>query len=325
VRDAAAVAWFLIFVSLFAGRAVAQGDAEPSEQGQPSAETAIRGQLRRYVEAFNARDFETLSALLSSRFEYRDETSGDQIDDKAALVERIKSTTDSEPNSRLEARAERFEFQTETIARVTGTSILKAEGKPDEVSQFAVTMTRNDTDWKIASIVESAAESDHSVKRRQAMESLGWLVGSWEDVSSGETEQGKVQSIVEFLPGGQFLKRTLVELPGGKLLGSEIIGYDPNLNRVRSWIHFTDGTFGNGYWSGEDDHWRLKMTQTLADGRIASGTYIIRPQDANRLVVKVIAREIDGAPMPLGKETTMVRVEPVPQGDTDQPSVGEAE
>src|SRR6056297_1715148 len=79
VRDAAVVACCLIIVPLFASRAVAQGDAASSEQGRQSAETAIRGQLRRYVEAFNARDFDTLSALLNSRFEYRDETSGDQI------------------------------------------------------------------------------------------------------------------------------------------------------------------------------------------------------------------------------------------------------
>ncbi len=325
MRDAVFTACCLILILSPVDRAIAQGVADAPVTPEPAIEEEIRGRLGRYVEAFNSRDFDGLAKLIRSRFQFVDETSGDRIENKDAFIDRIKSAVESEPSLRLEARANRLELQEAATVLVSGSTALKAEGVPDELSRFTVTMTRAESGWQIASIIERTAGSTEVGASREAMQSLGWLVGTWQEVSSTEAEKAKVVSTVEFLPGKQFLRRTFVESPGDRLLGFEIIGYDPILNRVRSWLYFSDGSFGSGYWSGEKDHWSLKLTQTLPDGRIASGTYIIRPKDANTVNIKVIAREIDGEPMPLGSAITMSRVEVESRPDTDQPPSGETE
>jgi hypothetical protein len=81
---------------------------------------------------------------------------------------------------------------------------------------------------------------------------------------------------------------------------------------VKSWTYFADGSFGNGHWEGEEDHWRMEMTQTLTDGGQATATCIVRPIDHDTMTVRIISRVVNGHPLPNGKAVTLRR-----QADAD--------
>ncbi|MCA9260108.1 MAG: hypothetical protein KDA61_12940, partial [Planctomycetales bacterium] len=139
----------------------------------------------------------------------------------------------------------------------------------------------------------------------QALDSLGWLVGEWVEQS-----ERPLACRIEVVSGGKFLRRTFTEERDGESeeVGYEMIGYDPTLNLVRSWTFFADGSFGSATWHGGDDHWRVKASQTLADGSRAIGTYVVTPVDEDTLAVKLISREVDGQAMPSGKVVSFIRV-----------------
>jgi hypothetical protein len=296
--------------------AVAQDTPDAVAPVERTAEEQIRTQLRQYIAAFNDRKFDILVKLLSPDLQYRDDSADVQIDNAEAFLDRLKAAVANEPTLKLDAQSSGVLIETPTTAIVQGSTTLKATDVADESSYFVLTMSKGDTGWTITSIIEQSPDATLQSTASEAIESLGWLVGTWQD-SSPE----KLQSEIEFLPGRQFLRRTITESASKQILGIEIIGYDPMLNRVRSWTYFSDGTFGDGYWIGEDDHWRLKLTQTLPDGRGASGTYILRPESNDMMTVKVVSREINGEPMPSGVEINMRRsVTAPPTTNTPSPT-----
>ena len=303
---------FLAARCLLTGPILTKGVA--AEEPQDS----IRSQLRRYVEAFNGRDFESIAAVMDSEMKYLDETSGDQTDGASDFVKRIQGALEAEPSLKLEASIDGIETPQPDTAIVTGTATLTSDQTPEERSSFQVKMAQRQSTWKITSITEQLLQPTSVISADEAMASLAWLVGTWKDSSPDQ-----LRSEIAFLPGERLLRRILFEPATDRELGFEIIGYDPSRNRVRSWLYFADGTFGSGDWIGEEDHWRVKMTQTLEDGRKATGTYVIRPTDENTMVVKVVDRQIGGAPMPSGKEVTLSRVENDQRDENDsEPTAG---
>jgi len=319
-------------LSLAENRVVAQTQSEPEQTTAPSVKNQIRSQLRSYVDAFNQRRFDELSDLLSAELKYQDNSSGVQFDGAGPFVDRLRAAVEAEPTLKLSATIDNIQLKGEDNAVVRGSTLLKANNVADELSDFVVTMTNAESAWSIESIVDQAsqsgaassgaassgaassgaassgaassgaASSGAASSGADAIASLEWLTGVWED-SSPE----KLLSTIEYLPGRQFLQRTIVDSSSGRWLALELTGYDPQMNSVRSWIYFADGSFGSGYWRGEQDHWSLKLNQVLPDGRSASGTYVIQPRDSDTMTIKLISREIEGEPMPSGKTITLTR------------------
>lgn len=294
----------LIGLNLFVEDLAAQTEVVGPGTSEAASKEVIQSQLGRYVEFFNDRKFQQLSDLLTQDFIYHDDSSGVQVEGNEAFVLKLRENVEAEPTLSLQAERGQLVIEDPTTAKMSGSTTLRATNKPDEISEFVVTLKQVDSVWKISSIVEQISSNELQPVANEAISSLSWLAGTWHDDSAE-----KLQSRFEYFSGGRFLRRTIIESASQNELGFEIIGYDPNLNLVRSWTYFSDGSFGSGSWTAGDDHWRLTMTQTLADGRVANGTYIIRPTDENTMVIKIISREIDGEILPIGNDVTMSRVD----------------
>lgn len=276
---------------------------EPSES--TGAEAEIRSRLRDYVDSFNDRDFDTLRSLMSADIHYRDVAQGKDSQTADALIERIQNAIEAEPDLKLDAVISEMQPHQGDVVQVRGTSTLRAPQTPDEDSAFTLVISKHDGEWIIESITEQAPIVSQAATSTDALESLRWLEGTWTD----QSDSG-LQSKIEFLPGGKFLRRTFQrETDDGKQqVGVEMVGYDPQVNLVRSWTFFQDGSFGRGVWSSGDDHWRIRSVQTLTDGGQAAGTFLMQPLDENTMTVKLVAREVNGEPQPSGKTVTLHRV-----------------
>ncbi|MCC9599084.1 hypothetical protein LOC67_00820 [Stieleria sp. JC731] len=309
------VAFCWVYLLLPVNWAAAQQGETNAVSVDQADEDSVRAHLKRYTQAFNDRRWEDLGQLVASDVTYRDESSAEQISGVHGLIGRIKTAVEREPGLVLKAQIIGLENQNQgdvDVAKmvVRGQTTLVSESMPDEVSDFVVTVVKQSGHWTITSIVEQAPIDAErlslggSPEPNHAIESLEWLVGTWEDSSDR-----RLQSEIEYLPGRKFLRRTILDPSTKASIGYELVGYDAKSNLVRSWMFFTDGSFGSGIWSSGSDHWRLKLVQTLRDGRSALGTYIIRPEDKNTMVVQMISREIDGEPMPSGQEVTLKRID----------------
>ncbi|PHQ36216.1 hypothetical protein [Rhodopirellula bahusiensis] len=280
-----------------------------AQDGQPTvAETTsaspVRDRLKQYANAFNDRKLDSLVQFLASDVRYQDKSSGREANSASELIGLIRTAVEAEPTLKLSANVDSVEQEDSEHAIVRGTTTLSSDQAPDEVSSFEITLSKPSADWVITSLIESSIESGEPAN---PVESLGWLVGTWKE----DSEDG-LRSNIQFMPGKRFLRRTFQMGSDLEPVGYEMIGYDPRSNRVKSWTYFVDGSFGSGHWAGEEDHWRMEMTQTLADGGQATATCIVRPIDHDTMTVRIISRVVNGLPLPNGKAVTLKR-----QTDTD--------
>jgi hypothetical protein len=69
----------------------------------------------------------------------------------------------------------------------------------------------------------------------------------------------------------------------------------------------SDGTFGEGTWSRDEDTWTIKQVGTLPDGKKTSATNIITRLDDNSSTWQSIDRTTDGEIEPNIEEVLVVR------------------
>jgi hypothetical protein len=89
--------------------------------------------------------------------------------------------------------------------------------------------------------------------------------------------------------------------------GSQIIGWDPHSQTIRSWLFDSDGGFGVGRWSGAGDRWTVQSLNVLPDGRRASATNIYERLDENTVRFRSIGRQVDGELLPNIEPVTVTR------------------
>ena len=89
--------------------------------------------------------------------------------------------------------------------------------------------------------------------------------------------------------------------------GEQFIGWDPEAEKIRSWLFDSDGGFGEGTWTKRGESWVVEVTQTLADGSRASATQIYKPVNATSYTWEATDREVDGELLPDIEPVTIVR------------------
>ena len=128
------------------------------------------------------------------------------------------------------------------------------------------------------------------------LKELNWLVGSWQDTDDNSDIDLKFRwSINKNYLIEQF---TVKVLDRDEMEGLQVIGWDPNLKRVRSWVFDSDGGFREGTWSKEGDNWVASMASTLADGKKASSVDVYTKLDDSNFTFAMDSRDVDGELLP---------------------------
>ncbi len=263
----------------------------------------VREAIRAYVTAFNAQDLAALEKLWSEKAIYVDEQTGQRTEGRGPIVQDIKTAFENSTALNLAGSIETVRMVKEDVALVDGEAML-SDGSEPIVNRFSAVLLKQNGGWVIDSMQERAVALPASAA--DALAELEWLVGQWQDESS----ESPVRAIVKSAVGGSFLVRTFeaTGAEGSPLQSTQIIGWDPRAQHFRSWTFDADGSFGDGVWSKSDDQWLIKSTQTLSDGRAASGTYVMTVQDVDSFSVQLIGREIEGEPQPASPAVSVKRV-----------------
>lgn len=103
---------------------------------------------------------------------------------------------------------------------------------------------------------------------------LAWLIGTWEDVD--EADGVRIETVNDWETSRNFIIQDFKVQRGDQeeMSGQQIIGWDPHLKVLRSWIFDTDGGFAEGLWHQNEGNWVLEVIATLPDGRRGSATYL---------------------------------------------------
>ena len=265
---------------------------------------AVQQAMAAYVEAFNRHDAETLVSFWTPTGTYVNKETGERSSGREALAADFAKVFTATPEILLSGGADEIRVIGGDTASVDGvTTVVLPDAEPS-ISAYTAIFVKQDGKWLLDTVHESDLPTPETP--RQALQPLEWMVGSWQD----ESDTATVSSIMRWSPSQAFLIRSydVIREDEEPFQGQQIIGWDPAVKEIRSWTFNSDGSFGEGVWSQNGAEWIVRKSETLADGRLASGTQVITQIDDDTITVQTIAKEVDGAPEPTADPVTMKRV-----------------
>ncbi len=302
-------------VSAQDARTDAKTDAKAAAQ---SPSRAIRGLLDELEAGFSRGDAKRLAACWTAGGDFAGPA--ERVEGRENIEKAFRDFFATHKGGQLKLRLTSLRIASDDLAFVETVSQVKSgttEGT-DESSVLSLVLARRDGRWLIESARETAAGTLSPAERLKA---LAWLVGDWSDEVSPQNGLS-VRSTCDWTANRAFLIRKFkVEGPNISRLGTEVIGWDPRGQRIRSWVFDSDGGFGENLWVRDGNRWLVRHTGTRPDGSDASATNVFTVVDADTVTVQSKDRMAGGDRQPDVPEVTLKR-RPVanPQATPSEPT-----
>jgi uncharacterized protein (TIGR02246 family) len=289
--------------------ATVRAEREPArvEARKPSPEQdEIEKTARAYADAFNNKDAKTLASLWAPEGVYTNRETGERTAGREAIQTQFAEILKEPSAKRLSVALNDMRLIKPDVAIADGRATVTVAGEEGTKSTaFSAVFVKHGDQWLLDSVHETQAPIPPSP--RAALAELEWLVGAWID----DSDDANVATSVRWSPHEAFLIRSFrVQLPDDDepREGTQVIGWDARNKQIRSWTFDSDGSFGEGTWSKNGDDWLVRMSHTLADGRVASGTQVVSRIDNDNLTVQSIGSEVEGEPTPTAEPVKVIRV-----------------
>ena len=285
----------LTLVLAAAAIAVRAGETETPRELTPE-EKAVAAMANAYMDAFNRGDIKTMAGQFTEDAEWID-TDGDVLSGRGEIEKALKAGVAAAPGRRLEIDVESVRALTPDVLLEKGTTTTaNRDGTANVVSYAAVHVKKGDA-WPIAQLPETGAPFDGGASAQ--LSKLEWMIGDWVDNTSGITVTVKVA----WTENRTFITRSYTAKRDGKEsgAGTEVIGWDPTLEKVRSWTFDSDGGFSENVWTEDGDRWLIQVKAVLPDGSKATAQHTLtrvnddkfRWSSANRVMDDELLPNID--------------------------------
>ena len=253
----------------------------------------VAAMLRDYLQAFNRHDSTALAAHWSDSGENIDLDSGETTRGREAVEQVFATLFEEDAAAKINIDIESIRPLRDDVAVVDGVTQISfsddakshgdrtADSSPAS-TRFSAVVVKQDGRWMLESVRETALPV--APRPRHSLDDLDWLVGSWEDLGEGVTagthcfwSAGKAflvrSHVVTFdSPGTSRPAAGDASIPGLLSAGTgksreitEIIGWDPERQQVRSWLFTSDGRFAEGWWTRDGDRWSVRLEGRGAD------------------------------------------------------------
>lgn len=297
-RSLFCLAWF----HLIAAGALAQQTATDATPDTEADEKAVHAAIESYVSAFNQHDPKALAGHWTLTGEFIT-PAGKQLKGQQQLEEEFTAYFADAQDVKLELQNTGVQFLSPNVVAEHGTAVvIRPDAEPVRTDYEAIHV-RTAKGWKMDSVRE--AESVQPASHYEQLRELEWMIGQWVDAD----DEGIVETNCQWTKNQNFITRSFkvyVDDAIG-LEGTQVIGWDPTRNLIRSWLFDSQGGFGVGLWTKEGSKWVVRGLRVLGDGRRGSATTVIEPVDENSYTTKTIGRQLDGELMPNIGPITVVR------------------
>jgi uncharacterized protein (TIGR02246 family) len=269
---------------------------------QDGEQAAILEVIDSFVLAFNRGDAKSLAAHWTEQGVFVT-AEGERWQGPAQIETRYGEYFAQVEGARLELDDVHIEVQSPSVAVETGIARVIEPGRTPREFDYAVIHVRTSEGWKIDSVRE--VEVLQPPGREQWMQQLDWMVGQWVD----QDGRSDIRTTCRWATNRSFLVQTFRVFVEGRVdfEGTQIIGWDPRAQTIRSWLFDSDGGFGVGRWSGSEASWTVHMLQILSDGRVGSSTSIYERIDDSTVTFRSVGRQVDGTILPNVDPVTFLR------------------
>ncbi|MCH7752707.1 MAG: SgcJ/EcaC family oxidoreductase [Planctomycetes bacterium] len=286
------------FAILSRGAFAAESDQSTDDEG------AIRAAIASYVEAFNKGDAAAVAAHWSETGEWID-PEGTPIQGRDAILAEMKTYFAGDAKPHIELLDLSVQFLAPSVAVEQGTALVTRPGEAASESSYLAIHVRENGKWQLSSVRELATRPSPPPSHYEQLRELEWMIGEWVDDQGGDS----VTLRGEWTANRNFISRSFTVMIEDRIdmSGTQVIGWDPAANTIRSWVFDSDGGITEGVWSRRDDGWSIRAVGVLPDGRKASMVNIIRLIDDNTFTLQSVGREVDGELLPNIDEVTVIR------------------
>ncbi len=293
----------LLFVVVIASAAAAAEKAV----GEPTPTKAILALLAKLETGFNEGDAKGLAACWTEKGEFVG-PAGTRADGREGIESQFKEAFAARKEaSKLVIHVNDMRIVNEGLALVDAVAEVKPAVATGGAPIASFVLVKQNGRW----LIESARERiTHLPSPVNHLKDLQWLLGDW----SSETSKAGItlRTACDWTANQAFLIRKF-KLEGKEALlhgGTEVIGWDPHTNRIRSWVFDADGSFGENIWIQDGNRWLIKYSGTMADGSVASATHILTNVDEATATIQSKDRVVNGTAQPDIPETTLKRQTP---------------
>lgn len=278
-------------VLAFAAHALAQNQ-QPTD-----AEKTSKAQAAAYVTAFNKAEAKAIAAMYAEDAQYTNDD-GETVVGRAAVRENLEKYFAKNKGVKLEVQIESARFLTPDVLIEKGLATIA-----DETTRYVCNYVRKDGAWLISELNETTLPPANA--GALALDELSWLVGSWKDNAPGV----KVATSVAWTKNRHFIRRSVTVTREGEeeMEATEVIGYDPVAGGVRSWVFDSEGGFGEGTWTRDENKWLIAFKNTAPDGSTSSAQHVITYLDEKKYTWESISRQRDGEVLPNLDKIEVVR------------------
>ncbi|MEM8943796.1 MAG: nuclear transport factor 2 family protein [Planctomycetota bacterium] len=277
------------------------------------AKVAIRQSINSYVAAFNQADAKALAAHWTENGEMTT-PAGRTIVGRLQLEADFADYFSELEGAKLEIIETEIVLISPSAAIETGTARVLVPAQEPRETDYEAVHVKTVAGWKIDNVSEQQAPAAPP-SHHQQLRSLEWMIGTWVD----QDDDVSVETNCRWTPNRNFLVRSFQVIINDQIdfEGTQVIGWDPSRNAIRSWLFDSDGGFGVGHWTQDDSRWVVRTLSVLPDGRQGSSTHVYEQVDDQTLRFRVIGRQIDGELMPNIDPITITRI-----SDTRIPGTG---
>ena len=226
-------------------------------------QNALDAATRGYVEAANARRFETLADQWTEGAELSE--GGGLIVGREAIVASIRGWLEANPEARMAIRLTGVKALGASAARVRGVmSFTRKPGSKPIETRFESLRVLEGATWRLAESTVEPSQVD-------ALESLAWMVGTWRatDPDSGATIDASYQRVAGghvILGGIRHRAPARDGLPATEIDVVELIHPDKATGSVRSWVFDSTGARAEGVFETDGTSFNRRFVGTTADG-----------------------------------------------------------
>lgn len=249
--------------------------------------------MSNYMDAFNQRNADKLASLWAENAVYVDLTSRESMQGRDAIRDYFKEQFENTEEETLKITITESTVKEPGKATIKGAAEVTSEGETEK-SIFVADLTKENDSWLLQKVLEVDIQPFPS--HYEELKDLEWLVGKW----SGENDNAKITSNVTWDKYKNFLTATfeVVVLEQVIFQGHQVIGWDPEKKKIRSWVFDSDGGFAEAFWTKQGNHWYVNSVSIIPDGRKGSATNIYTKIDDNTFTFASEDREVGGKFLP---------------------------
>jgi uncharacterized protein (TIGR02246 family) len=278
-----------LIVVAFASATFAQDAADT-----PPEQAAVVANDRAYEAAYASGDAKALVDFFTDDAEYTAED-GRTFKGRAEIEETIRAALLDRKGGNLAINMESVRLLAPEVLLEKGTTTVTPNDGDASESLYTAIYVKKNGEWKISQLIESPKPATTPHER---LAELAWLIGKWAETD--ETNDLTVDSEYLWARDGNFITRNVTVKRGGEttLEGWQIIGWDPNEERIRSWTFDGEGGFAEGWWTRQGERWLVRETGVTPDGSRTGAENTITRLGPDRFTWESNNRTLDAEPQP---------------------------